>query len=61
MQENGHEFSTELTGGAAASLLSSTGLADMDKDGDGKISHEEFLDAVTKNPALLELFGQVVH
>ena len=33
----------------------------MDKDGDGKISHEEFLDAVTKNPALLELFGQVVH
>ena len=61
MQERGRKSSTDLTSGAAESLLSSTGLANMDKDGDGKISHAEFLDAVTKNPALLEIFGQVVH
>ena len=61
LQERNHLSSTELTSGAASSLLSSIGLIDLDADGDGKISHVEFLEAVRNNPAVLELFGQVVH
>ena len=61
LQERGQTSSTELTSGAASSLLASLGLADLDADGDGKISQAEFLEAVRNNPAVLELFGQVVH
>jgi hypothetical protein len=41
--------------------LESSRASKMDKNGDGKISHAEFLDAVVSDPAMLELFGPVVH
>ena len=37
------------------------GLAGLDADSDGHISHDEFLKAVNDNPKIMEMFGQVVH
>ena len=57
--ERGHETCKDLNG--AGGLLEQHGLAVIDLNGDGRISHDEFLQAVQANPKLLELFGQVVH
>ena len=37
------------------------GLAGLDADSNGHISHDEFLKAVNDNPKIMEMFGQVVH
>jgi hypothetical protein len=33
----------------------------LDADGDGHISHAEFIKAVKEKPQIMNLFGQVVH
>lgn len=59
--ERGHETSQYMSGGSAAKVLEEYGLTSLDTDGDGHVSHEEFLRAVKENPGALELFGPVVH
>lgn len=59
--ERGHETSQHMSGGSAAKMLEEHGLASLDADGDGHVSHEEFLRAVKEHPGALNLFGPVVH
>ena len=59
MLERGHRHSSrELNGKRLHELLDQAGLADVDQDGNGTISHEEFMKATKSNPDLLRSFGQ---
>jgi len=69
--ERGHQTQRALSGdaskdgkykhGAVARQHLEAHMNIEDTDGDGRISHEEFLAAVNANPELLQLFDRCVH
>eukprot|EP01043_Picozoa_sp_COSAG02_P033333 COSAG02_NODE_2269_length_9270_cov_17.410642_8_plen_118_part_00 len=59
--ERGHSSASGMNSQSTKAMLEKHGLADLDADGDGHISHEEFIQAVNKNPEIMKIFGQVVH
>ena len=59
--ERGHSSASSMNSQSTKAVLEQHGLADLDADGDGHISHDEFIQAVNKNPEIMKLFGQVVH
>ena len=59
--ERGHGSSGRMNSESAKASLQEHGLAGLDADSDGHISHDEFLKAVNDNPKIMEMFGQVVH
>ena len=59
--ERGHSSMGNMNSESAKGLLDQYGLSDLDADGDGHISHEEFIQAVKKHPEIMKVFGEVVH
>ena len=59
--ERGHSSASSMNADTTKTMLEQHGLAELDADGDGHISHDEFIQGIQKKPELMNLFGQVVH
>jgi Ca2+-binding EF-hand superfamily protein len=60
--DKGHKRKSKLSGKAARKQMQQHDLlTNADTDGDGKISHAEFLTAVKDHPELLTIFEQCLH
>ena len=60
--ERGHSTANMHASGAAVqACLDQHGLTNLDANGDGHISHAEFIEAVKEQPEIMRVFGSVVH
>lgn len=51
--ERGHTSMHHMGKDSTKAVLEQHGLSDLDQDGDGRISHEEFIQAVKLNPDIM--------